>query len=227
MNYSGFTRPVCSWLRDPQLCDVPVAAGHPAGIYMKTGKQMVQSMQTVHSGISWRSLRHSWNLVDSHDSLRVRTMTGSFQKHVVAVGLQATLPGVPMIFAGSEFALKGWNGESSRTPMPWNRESDQDHATLQQYKMLFDLRTKHEALIEGSLRWLLVDDDQVIFARETFDHCIIIRAARAPVSAVSLSLLCDLQALYAASNIERANDGTVQFAETSNAAFAIWKCVHK
>ncbi|MFD2353116.1 alpha-amylase family glycosyl hydrolase [Nonomuraea ferruginea] len=66
--------------------------------------------------MSWRSLVHSWQLLDSHDTPRIRTVTGSRERHLVALGLQATLPGTPMVFAGSEFGLTGVNGEHSRTP---------------------------------------------------------------------------------------------------------------
>ena len=48
--------------------------------------------------------------------------------HRVAAGLQFTLPGVPMIFAGDEIGLEGVNGEDARRPMPWHRREEWDDA---------------------------------------------------------------------------------------------------
>ena len=69
----------------------------------------------------------SWNILGSHDSARIRTVVGGDAAvHRVAAGLQFTLPGVPMIFAGDEIGLEGVNGEDSRRPMPWHRRDEWD-----------------------------------------------------------------------------------------------------
>ncbi|MEP6813987.1 MAG: alpha-amylase family glycosyl hydrolase, partial [Marmoricola sp.] len=77
---------------------------------------------------SWRAsagaVGASWNILGSHDSPRIRTTTGSAELHHVAAGLQFTLPGVPMVFAGDELGLEGVDGEDSRRTMPWASEAD-------------------------------------------------------------------------------------------------------
>ena len=130
--------------------------------------------------MSWRSLVHSWQLLDSHDSPRIRTVTGSLERQLLALGLQATLPGTPMVFAGSEFGLTGVNGEHSRTPMPWNRPADQDLATLAGYRSLLGLRRAEPALRHGGLRRLHADADCLVFARETEEETLVVAARRAP-----------------------------------------------
>ncbi|MGW4797806.1 glycoside hydrolase family 13 protein, partial [Nonomuraea sp. NPDC004297] len=118
MNYGGFTRPVWAWLRGPDL-DLDHFLGVPGGVPRRDGPQALATYRAFASQMSWRSLVHSWQLLDSHDTPRIRTVTGSRERHLLALGLQATLPGTPMVFAGSEFGLTGVNGEHSRTPMPW------------------------------------------------------------------------------------------------------------
>jgi alpha-glucosidase len=129
--------------------------------------------------MSWRSYVHSWQLLDSHDSPRVRTVVGSREAHAIALGLQATLPGTPMIFAGSEFGLPGVNGEHSRTPMPWNRPGDRCEETLAAYRALFGLRARTAALRHGGLRWIHADADSLMFLRETGSESIVVSAWRA------------------------------------------------
>lgn len=179
MNYGGFTRPVWSWLRGPDL-DLEHFMGVPGGVPARDGAATLAAFRSFGSQMSWRSLVHSWQLLDSHDSPRIRTVTGSRERHLLALGLQATLPGTPMVFAGSEFGLTGVNGEHSRTPMPWNRPHDQDLKTLAGYRELLGLRRAEPALRHGGLRWLHADADCLVFARETYEESIVVCARRAP-----------------------------------------------
>ncbi|MEU4577423.1 glycoside hydrolase family 13 protein [Nonomuraea sp. ATR24] len=179
MNYGGFTRPVWAWLRgdDPGLEHF---LGVPGGVPRRDGTDALATFRAFASHLSWRSLVHSWQLLDSHDSPRIRTVTGSRERHLVALGLQATLPGTPMVFAGSEYGLTGVNGEHARTPMPWNRPADQDLVTLAGYRTLLGLRRAEPALRHGGLRWLHADADCLVFARETYEETLVVCARRAP-----------------------------------------------
>ncbi|NUP00336.1 MAG: glycoside hydrolase family 13 protein [Nonomuraea sp.] len=185
MNYGGFTRPVWAWLRGPEL-DLPHFLGVPGGVPRRDGLDTLATFRTFASHLSWRSLTHSWQLLDSHDSPRIRTVTGSRDRHLLALGLQATLPGTPMVFAGSEFGLTGINGEHSRTPMPWNRPHDQDPATLAAYRELLGLRRAEPALRHGGLRWLHADADCLVFARETFEESLVVCVRREPGTPLEL-----------------------------------------
>ncbi|MEV0198861.1 glycoside hydrolase family 13 protein [Nonomuraea sp. NPDC050691] len=179
MNYGGFTRPVWTWLRGPGL-DLTHFLGVPGGVPARDGAAALATVRTFAAHMSWRSLVHSWQLLDSHDTPRIRTVTGSRALHLVALGLQATLPGTPMVFAGSEFGLTGVNGEHARTPMPWERPADQDLATLAAYRELFGLRRAEPALRRGGLRWLHADADHLVFARESEAETLLVSARRAP-----------------------------------------------
>jgi alpha-glucosidase len=174
MNYAGFLRPLWSWLRGP--FDGGDFLGVPGGIPHRDGHAVVATMRAMMATMSWRSWTHSWNLLGSHDTARIRTVVGSLDRMEVAVGLLATLPGVPMMFAGDEFGLGGTFGEESRTPMPWRGGVD----VLPWYSRLLSLRRKHTALRGGGLRFEHVGPDQLAFWRETHDERLLILARRAP-----------------------------------------------
>ena len=164
MNYSGFSWPVWSWLRDP--ASPARAFGRPVPVPRRPGGTVVRSIREWQGRYGWRATTCSWNILGSHDSARIRTVTGSGEVHRVAAGLQFTLPGVPMLFAGDEIGLEGVHGEDSRRPFPWAHPEAWDDDTLATYAGLARLRHEHEALRRGGLRWAHVDDDALVYLRE-------------------------------------------------------------
>jgi len=185
MNYAGFTRPVWSWLRAPDL-DTTHFLGVPGPVPARPGPVVVATMRAFGALVSWRALNASWNLLGSHDTARVRTVVGSAERQAVAAGLLFTLPGTPMVFAGDELGLRGGNGEGSRTPMPWHRREAWDERTLRCYRDLAALRARHPALRRGGLRWLYADADTLVFARETARESVLVLARRAAGSPVTV-----------------------------------------
>jgi len=111
MDYSGFSWPVWSWLRDPASPARPF--GRPVPVPRRGGPAVVRAMREWTARNGWLASASSWNILGSHDSARIRTVVGSPEAHRVAVGLQFTLPGVPMVFAGDEIGLEGL---TARTP---------------------------------------------------------------------------------------------------------------
>ena len=203
MNYAGFTRPLWSWLAAEPLTDF---LGVPGGIPQRGAGSAVATMRAFNGLVSWRAYTHSWTLLGSHDTARIRTVVGDAARHEVALGLLMTLPGVPMIFAGDEFGLTGDNGEASRTPMPWGRAVPPFHHDL------VALRRGHEALRTGGLRWLHADGDALAFVRDTADGTLLVLARRAPGPPVALPLT-------GASNVYGGADGPTGDGPT----FQVWR----
>jgi alpha-glucosidase len=220
MNYGGFTRPIWTWLRGEGL-SLPWHFGAPGGVPARDGHDMLAAIRAFGGQLSWRSLTRSWQLLDSHDTARIRTVTGSAGGQVVAVGLQATLPGTPMIFAGSEFGLSGWNGEHSRTPMPWDRPDDIDAGTLTSYQRLFGLRRAEPALRHGGLRWLHVSADTLVFLRETESESLLILARRAADAAVPLPIDGIATAVFGAEDLTPV-DGVLTL-PAGGPGFRVWR----
>ncbi|MDG4791875.1 glycoside hydrolase family 13 protein [Micromonospora sp. WMMD1102] len=186
MNYAGFCRPVWSWLRHDAL-DLPDFLGVPGGVPGRAGPEVLATMRAFGALVSWRALTHSWLLLGSHDSARIRTVVGDAARQEVAVGLLCTLPGTPMIFAGDELGLTGRNGEDSRTPMPWRRPESWDGETFERYRALVGLRRSVPALRHGGLRWAYADADSLVFLRESPTESVLVLARRASGEPVRLA----------------------------------------
>ena len=186
MNYAGFTRQVWCWLRGPDFHETFL--GVPLEVPVITGQQAVASWQAFHARIPWRSLLASWNVLSSHDTARIRTVVGSAERQVAALGLAIGLPGVPMVFAGDEIGATGLWGEDSRTPFPWHDRAVWDLDVLEAYRALLPVRRRSVALATGGLRWLHVGTDAVAFVREHPDETVLVVVARGQSEPVRLPL---------------------------------------
>jgi alpha-glucosidase len=121
-------------------------------------------------------------LLDSHDTARMRTVVlGDKKLHLTAMSLLLTYPGVPSIFAGDEIGLEGSSGEDSRRTINWEDTSSWDLDFLSEVKQLISIRKKHDAFINGGLRWVLVEDDCLAFLRESKKETILVFVSRKAV----------------------------------------------
>ncbi|MEA2144056.1 MAG: alpha-glucosidase, partial [Solirubrobacteraceae bacterium] len=190
MNYAGFLRPAWEWLRGDELPDELRRSfwGTPVGLPRLDGHAATATMRAFRAGVPWQSVLHSWNLLDSHDTARFRTVSGSRALHEVGIGLQMTLPGVPMIFAGDELGLEGAWGEDARRTMPWDRPDSWDADLYASFARLFRLRRSSDALARGALRYAFVGEDAVAYLREHGGERLLCLAARADHDPVRLPL---------------------------------------
>jgi alpha-glucosidase len=195
MNYSGFMRPLWTWLLrdDPEPEQQRWFWGMKAGVPSLDGTAAVSALRRFRAGVPWDAVLHSWNLLDSHDVARFRTIAGTAQRHLVGVGLQMTLPGVPMIFAGDELGLEGAWGEDARRTMPW--DGPWDDAFLGELRALTRLRRSLTALARGGLRFVHVAPDAIAFLRETGSERLLVLAARASHDPISTPFV-SLETLY-------------------------------
>jgi alpha-glucosidase len=222
MNYAGFTRPLWSWLRgdDPASRRFLAASGGMPG---RDGLATLATMRAFSAMISWRSYTHSWSLLGSHDTARVRTVLGDPARVAVAVGLLMTLPGTPMVFAGDELGLTGDNGEASRTPMPWHRPDTWDAPTLGRYRELIALRHREPALRHGGLRWAYADADALAFLRETAAESLLVLARRAPGRPVRLTGLPPGENVYGGAPALRPDAAGTVALPVDGPTFQVWR----
>jgi alpha-glucosidase len=213
MNYAGFLKPTWWWLRSSSY-DTDVFSSAPAPRY--DGAELVSVMRRYRTGVPWTAIAHSWTLLDSHDTARFSTVVGrSRALQAVGVGLSATSPGVPMIFAGDEVGLEGAWGEDARRTMPWDDASAWDAGLLDTYRRLIGLRRSSDALACGGIRYLHVSSDAVLYLRESRSEsllCLAARAAHRPIS----TPFTQLETLFG----EDARDGVLP---AHGPAFHIWR----
>ena len=220
MNYQGFMRPVWNWIN----LNTTIGGGFqglPFAMPKINGKQLVASMCSFNGSIPWRSLVASMVLLDSHDTARMRTVVlGDKELHLTAMTLLLTYPGVPSIFAGDEIGLQGSSGEDSRRTFNWEDQSSWDTTFLGEVKKLISIRKKHDAFINGGLRWVLVEEDCLAFLRESKKETILVFVSRKAVrTSIDLNKLGYVakESLYGISG-----DGSTITINESTPAQGVW-----
>lgn len=236
MTYPSFTRPVWGWLSEPT--GVPYLDANGAelteswffgqpigGIPRYTAREFADAVTRFTAGIPWRVRLGNMQPLDTHDTARFATNAapGTIP---VAVGLSMTMPGLPVVFAGDEFGLVGADGEESRTPMPWGTEHEPEVADrIALYGDLIALRRAHPALHTGGFRWLHVDDETVLFVRESVDETVLVLATRgdadAALDAGALPGAAEATAVFGDATLAVAGDGAVLLS-ADGPAFAVW-----
>lgn len=98
-----------------------------------------------------------WNLIDSHDTARFLTLSGSKNKLKFALALQMVFPGMPMIYYGDEIGMEGKDDPDCRRGMIWD-EKKQDKEMLEYYKKWINLRKNSLALQKGDTTFESIDD---------------------------------------------------------------------
>ncbi len=202
MNYTGFTRPLWAWL-SPAGSELNWL-GLPMTTPRIPGHAAARTLRDYNAHLPWPSRLHSQNQLSSHDTPRTRTVVGTREAHLVALAALASLPGVPTVFAGDELGLRGWTGEHSRTPMPWEAiahldrgeefeaataiEQEIDTAVLPVLRELLGLRRTHPALRRGGMQWLHMGADALVFCRTHPDGDVLVHLARGPHEPVGIDL---------------------------------------
>jgi len=197
MTYSNFTKPVWRWFLDAKRkvngngnrAGQQVLPGfmEPDGKLSGNGQDLVATYTKFIAGFPWHVRLHNMNPLDTHDIPRFKTFAiDGAQK--VAAGLQFSFPGIPVIWAGDEFGLDGWNGEASRTPLPWNNERPSDQSMIEVYSKLAALRKANSALVDGSLRFVAATPEAILFVRQNQKQSVLVLATRGKVSDLEISI---------------------------------------
>ena len=183
MNYQGFMRPFWNWMnRNSQITGG--FQGLPFAMPRINGKQLVASMNEFSATVPWRSLVASMTFLDTHDTARFRSVVdGDKSAHISAIATSLAYPGVPSIFAGDELGLEGLWGEDGRRTINWDDQENWDHLFLREVRDLVLIRRKHDAFINGGLRWVAVEDEYIAFLRESKKESILFFVSRGPTKA--------------------------------------------
>jgi alpha-glucosidase len=220
MNYAGFSKPVWAWLRRDGIEYV----GMPVPMPRFGGDAAVATMRAFSAGVPWHFVLHSWTLLDSHDTARFKSVAGSREKQLVGVGLQMTMPGVPMVFAGDEIGLEGEWGEDARRTMPWDRQGTWDSRLFEEYRRLISIRRSGPALARGGIRYAFVDENVIAYLRESPDERLLCLASRDEHEPVRLPLSAlearELEPLYGAAVEIDAGDAVLP---ATGPSFHIWR----
>jgi alpha-glucosidase len=184
MNYSGFLMPVWAWLREAEIGD----SFWDVVSRLRPAQDVLAEMLAFRSGVPWPAVLNSWVLLSSHDTPRLASVVPARDRRAVAIGMQMTTPGVPMLFAGDEIGIEGLWGEDGRRTIPWDRRERWDDALLSDYRRLIELRRSSPALARGGIRYASVGADHIAYLRETSEERLLCLAARSEHEPVRLAL---------------------------------------
>ncbi|WP_458107387.1 glycoside hydrolase family 13 protein [Arthrobacter sp. R3-55] len=176
MTYSNLTRPLWSWLAK-DAPNVNFFGSPQSGPNRIPAEDFLATHQDLTAGFSWAVRQNNMNALNTHDTARAATVMVDGGPEVGAV-LTFCLPGVPVMFAGDEFGFEGYNGEDSRTPMPWVGNDLVVKDLRSTYSRLTGLRRDLPALTEGGVRWLHAAGDAMVFVRETSESSVLVFVAR-------------------------------------------------
>jgi glycosidase len=150
---------------------------------------------------AWETNLGQYNLLDSHDTARLRTIFAEDEAGVrLATLLLCTFPGPPSIYYGDEIGLRGGREPESRGTFPWDQPDAWNRQALAYHQQFIRLRRDLPALRTGSYRrvWPSPGDTSeaaraiYAFAREAAGEAIIVAANSSTASHTIALPLADL-----------------------------------
>ncbi len=140
------------------------------------------------------------NIMDSHDKVRfiayadgdvpkqgvdMREMAwtdppkvdhaSSYKKAELYYSFMFTIPGIPVIYYGSEFGMTGADDPDNRRFMRFGNELDEDEkAMLKVTSKIVNLRNEHSALRYGDFKSVFVDDNVYVYMRVDINEKLLI-----------------------------------------------------
>jgi cyclomaltodextrinase len=107
------------------------------------------------------------NVLENHDTPRLRHLVPELKDRHLARVLQFTLPGCPVIYYGGELGMEGGHDPGCRAPMRWDLLTDQNE-DLAHTRLMVKLHQENPALRVGNFR-LLASDQVLAYLRKTDD----------------------------------------------------------
>lgn len=164
MNYTGFTQPLWYWLTGYKEW------AHSLKMHVQSTKKwptqaLIDTWQSRRAAIPWAIVLQQYNLLDSHDTPRIRSIVaGKDALHRLAVTVQFTFPGVPGIYYGDEIGMLDDPILAARGCMRWD-EAAWDYDLLTFYRRLIALRQSAKTLQKGGFQILAVEEDTFVYQR--------------------------------------------------------------
>ena len=189
MNYSGFSSPLAYWLKGFEVGAIGLNGTVASSATWPT-TALAETWQQYLSVVPWQLALQQFNLLDSHDVPRIRSLLHENDAlHRLAAIVQFTFPGAPCVYYGDEIGMVDDPNLRQRGCMIWD-ESRWDHDLLAFYKKLIKLRRETAVLHNGSFQILAVEEDTIAYQREGENGRILVIAHRGefPRAASPLSI---------------------------------------
>lgn len=152
--------------------------------------EIVHSIQRMFGSEQWCMCRgmHLLNFVDNHDVTRVASVLEN-EKHLPLIyGLMFGMPGMPCIYYGSEFGVKGKKSDGDPALRPCIEKPEKTELT-EYIAKLTEIFKEHDALTNGSFKSIVLNNKHCIFERKSDKERILVA-----INADSESVTCHFDA---------------------------------
>ncbi len=133
----------------------------------RTAKNFEHSMNRCYSLYMEQTNRVLFNLLDSHDTERLRYRVKNMGQFYQQLAVLFTMEGSPCIYYGTEIALDGAHDPDCRRCMPWDEmENGAYQNEMEMVRSLIAIRKKYAAARSGGIRWFCGEDRIVRYRKE-------------------------------------------------------------
>lgn len=137
------------------------------------GRQFGPEPWTLYRG------KHLLNFLDNHDVTRIASQLNNEEHLKPAYALLFGMPGVPCVYYGSEWGMKGMKSEGDPALRP-ALERAEPNALTAYLADLAKARKGSDALCHGSYRNVMIQSQQLIFERKTDQQRVLVAINAAP-----------------------------------------------
>lgn len=190
MNYL-MTYPCWSFFGGDKMSDDLVGhwRGHDEAGFVSTAEAFAKAVTALLTKYPRPAVLAQMNLLDSHDTARFLSITGSKDALRLAALFMFTYPGAPCIYYGDEIGLEGGKDPDCRRAFPWDEKAwDQD--LLAYFRACIRIRTGNPALRTGEWRILSAGRGVVSYERRLRENMVIVVLNNTP-STHPLDLVLD------------------------------------
>ena len=118
--------------------------------------------------------KHLMNFVDNHDVTRIASILTNDKHLPLVYGMLFTIPGIPCIYYGSEWGVRGEKTPQNDYDLRPNFKVPEWNNLTTWIQTLSAIFERHEALSNGSFTNILVTNQQYIYERKTDKQRILI-----------------------------------------------------
>jgi len=123
--------------------------------------------------------KYLYNFLDNHDVNRIYTLLKEKESIFTVYTLLFTMPGIPSIYYGSEWAIEGdknsGDGDYALRPaLDIEKMKDVNTDLIEHIKMLAYIRTTSNAIKYGEYEEVQVRNETIVFARALENECAIV-----------------------------------------------------
>lgn len=129
-----------------------------------SSKIFINKLMSLLENYPTENFYSSMNLLGNHDTERIFTkLKENIELLKLALAIQMTMPGVPLIYYGDEVGLLGGRDPQNRKPYPWGKENRE---ILSLHKVLTTIRNNELSLKKGTFKPISISEEILSYERE-------------------------------------------------------------